>query len=47
MMHKENILNSAYTMDEIAGYITGIAFRLSNIKAATLKKESLTRILQN
>ncbi|MGA9229942.1 MAG: DUF47 family protein, partial [Nitrosotalea sp.] len=43
MMHKENILNSAYTMDEIAGYITGIAFRLSNIKAATLKKEKLDK----
>ena len=43
MMHRENILNSAYTMDEIAGYITGIAFRLSNIKAATLKKENLDK----
>ncbi len=43
MMHRENILNSAYTMDEIAGYITGIAFRLSNIKAATLKKEKLDK----
>jgi uncharacterized protein Yka (UPF0111/DUF47 family) len=41
MMHRENLLNSAYTMDEIAGYITGIAFKLSNIKAATLKKEKL------
>ena len=30
-------------MDEIAGYITGIAFRLSNIKAATLKKENLDK----
>ncbi len=45
MMHRENILNSAYTMDEIAGYITGIAFRLSNIKAATLKKEKLDKDL--
>ena len=46
MMHRENILNSAYTMDEIAGYITGIAFKLSNIKAATLKKEKLDKDLK-
>ena len=32
IMNRENLLNSAYTMDEIAGYITGIAFKLSNIK---------------
>ena len=30
-----------YTMDEIAGYITGIAFKLSNIKASTLKSSKL------
>ena len=41
MMNRENLLNTAYTMDEIAGYITGIAFKLSNIKAATLKKEKI------
>jgi len=46
MMHRENLLNSAYTMDEIAGYITGIAFRLSNIKAVTLKKEKLEKELK-
>ncbi len=46
MMHRENLLNSAYTMDEIAGYITGIAFKLSNIKAATLKKEKLEKELK-
>src|SRR6478736_378229 len=45
MMNRENLLNSAYTMDEIAGYITGIAFKLSNIKAATLKKEKLDKDL--
>ena len=28
-------------MDEIAGYITGIAFKLSNIKPATLKSSKL------
>ncbi len=45
MMNRENLLNTAYTMDEIAGYITGIAFKLSNIKAATLKKEKLEKEL--
>ena len=37
IMNRENLLNTAYTMDEIAGYITGIAFKLSNVKPATLK----------
>ena len=45
MMNRENLLNTAYTMDEIAGYITGIAFKLSNIKAVTLKKEKLEKEL--
>ncbi len=40
-MNRENLLNTAYTMDEIAGYITGIAFKLSNIKPATLKSSKL------
>jgi len=37
IMNRENLLNTAYTMDEIAGYITGIAFKLSNVKVTTLK----------
>jgi len=37
IINRENLLNTAYTMDEIAGYITGIAFKLSNIKPSTLK----------
>ena len=37
MLNRENLLNTAYTMDEIAGYITGIAFKMSNVKTATLK----------
>jgi len=41
IINRENLLNTAYTMDEIAGYITGIAFKLSNIKPATLKKDKL------
>jgi len=45
MMNRENLLNSAYTMDEIAGFITGIAFKLAAIKGATLKKEKLDKDL--
>jgi predicted phosphate transport protein (TIGR00153 family) len=41
IMNRENLLNTAYTMDEIAGYITGIAFKLSIIKPATLKGAKL------
>ncbi len=41
IMNRENLLNTAYTMDEIAGYITGIAFKLSNIKASTLKSSKI------
>ncbi len=40
---RENLLNTAYTMDEIAGYITGISFKLSNIKPATLKGAKLDK----
>ncbi len=43
IMNRENLLNTAYTMDEIAGYITGISFKLSSIKPATLKSAKLDR----
>jgi hypothetical protein len=50
IMNRENLLNTAYTMDEIAGYITGISFKLSNIKPATLKTakldEDLTELIE-
>jgi predicted phosphate transport protein (TIGR00153 family) len=41
IMNRENLLNTAYTMDEIAGYITGISFKLSNVKLTTLKSSKL------
>jgi hypothetical protein len=41
IMNRENLLNTAYTMDEIAGYITGIYFKLSNVKVSTLKTDKL------
>lgn len=45
IMNRENLLNTAYTMDEIAGYITGISFKLSNIKPTTLKSAKLDQDL--
>ena len=45
IMNRENLLNTAYTMDEIAGYITGISFKLSNVKPATLKTSDLDKDL--
>lgn len=45
IMNRENLLNTAYTMDEIAGYITGISFKLSNIKATTLKGSKIEKDL--
>ena len=45
IMNRENLLNTAYTMDEIAGYITGIAFKLSNVKASTIKNSKLDKDL--
>lgn len=38
MAHREDILRTAYLVDDIAGYINGIAFRIANMKGATLKK---------
>ena len=43
IMNRENLLNTAYTMDEIAGYITGISFKLSNVKVSTLKNSNLVK----
>ena len=43
IMNRENLLNTAYTMDEIAGYITGIAFKLSNVKITTSKSSKLDK----
>ena len=45
ILNRDNILNTAYTMDEIGGYITGIAFKLSNIKVSTIKTANLEKNL--
>ena len=41
MVSREDVLRTAYIVDDIAGFITGIAFRLSNIKIASIKKGKL------
>jgi len=45
ILNRDNILNTAYTMDEISGYITGISFKLSNIKISTIKSSNLDKDL--
>ena len=45
ILNRDNLLNTAYTMDEIGGYITGISFKLSNIKVSTLKISNLEQDL--
>ena len=38
MVYREDVLRAAYHMDDIAGYISGVAFRLANMKVTSLKK---------
>ena len=45
ILNRDNILNTAYTMDEIGGYITGISFKLSNMKVTTIKSSQLDKDL--
>jgi len=45
ILNRDNILNTAYTMDEIGGHITGISFKLSNMKSTTIKTSQLDKDL--
>ena len=38
MVYREDVLRTAYIIDDIAGYINGIAFRLYNIKISSVKR---------
>jgi len=38
MVYREDVLRTAYIIDDIAGYINGIAFRLCNLKTSSIKK---------
>lgn len=46
MANREDILRTAYIIDDIAGYISGIAFRLANVKSTTLKKATFDEDLK-
>lgn len=46
MVYREDVLRTAYIIDDIAGYISGTAFRLSNIKPSTLQGGSLNTDLK-
>ncbi len=39
MTYREDILKTAYFVDEISGYISGISFRLSNIESKIIKQD--------
>ncbi len=41
MMNREDLLRSAYDVEEIAGYISGIAFRFTQLSVDVLKQNSL------
>ena len=41
MVSREDVLRTAYIVDDIAGFVTGTAFRLSNIKLSSLMKGKL------
>ena len=41
MLNREDILRAAYEVEEIAGYITSVAFRLANIKIQSLRNSNL------
>ena len=47
MVYREDVLRAAYHMDDIAGYISGVAFRLANIKVTSLKKGRFDDDLQD
>jgi hypothetical protein len=38
MVYREDVLRAAYLMDDIEGYISGVSFRLANMKLTSLKK---------
>ena len=39
MTYREGLLRTAYFIDEISGYIMGVAFRLSNIEPSVIRQE--------
>ena len=43
MGNREDVLSPAYIINDIAGYISGIAFRLSNMNISVLKKSNFDK----
>jgi len=43
MGYREDVLRSAYIINDIAGYISGIAFRLFNMNISVLKKSNFDK----
>src|SRR5574339_55025 len=43
MGNREDVLSPAYIINDIAGYISGIAFRLSNTNISVLKKSNFDK----
>lgn len=46
MVYREDVLRTAYLMDDIAGYISGVAFRLANMKITSLKSSKFDEDLK-
>ena len=47
MINREDFLRTAYNVEEMSGYIAGIAFKLSQMKYSTVKKAGLTDELRD
>ena len=38
MLYREDVWRKAYTRNDVSGYIIGIEFKLSNLKASVVKQ---------
>ena len=47
MINREDFLRTAYNIEEMSGYISGVAFRLSQMKFSIVKKAGLADELRN
>jgi predicted phosphate transport protein (TIGR00153 family) len=43
LMNREDLLKTAYEIEEIAGYTSGVAFRMSIVDSKSLKKSSIKK----
>ena len=43
LMNREDLLKTAYEIEEIAGYTSGVAFRLSIVDNKSVKKEAIQK----